>query len=195
MVSKEYKTRFGVTWLPPLGFNNSWALLVNKGGADTNGWKNISDLQGSAPDLRLGLTEEFAERPDGYPGLKRAYQLDFRKISDINTNIAYKALADHELDVAAGNTTDGRIHAYHLIPLEDNLKFFMPYQAAPIIRNDTLEHHPELLSALAVLNGSINDSRMSDLNYKVDGEHQSPAKVAHDFLVAKHLIAAPKNGR
>jgi osmoprotectant transport system substrate-binding protein len=187
-VSREYKSRYNLVWLAPLGFNNTWALIVTQKMARANAWANISDLRSDAPNLHIGLTSEFAERADGYPGVKRVYNLNFGKVSDVDTNIAYKALAERGLDVAAGNSTDGRLEAYKLKLLIDDKHFFCPYQAAPVIRDDTLKAHPELAEIFDGLANKIDDEEIRHLNYLVDGEHQSPADVARRFLKDKHLI-------
>jgi osmoprotectant transport system permease protein len=186
-VAREYKKRFALIWLPSFGFNNAWAIIVKTASARDNGWTNISDLKKSEDKLRMGLTSEFAERSDGYPGLKRAYGLNFSQITDLDTNIAYRALAEDQLDATAGNSTDGRINAYKLKILDDDRHFFPAYQAAPIVRDEALKQHPELVSVFNSLSGTIDTATMRDLNYKVDGEHKSPAEVAKEFLVSKHL--------
>lgn len=191
-VSQEYKKRFSLTWLPTFGFNNAWAIIVNDKAAKSHGWSKISDLKPAAAKLRMGLTSEFAERSDGYPGLKKAYGLNFAHITDLDTNIAYRALAEDQLDATAGNSTDGRIDAYHLTILDDDKKFFPAYQAAPIIRNETLKDHPELQGVFESLAGTIDNGTMRQLNYKVDAEHRSPADVAKEFLAAKHLNSTVK---
>jgi osmoprotectant transport system permease protein len=187
IVTEQYMNKFRIKWLGPFGFNNTWALIC----AEQKPWRSISDLRQEASSLKIGLPGEFAERADGFPGLKKAYALNFGKVADIDTNIAYKALAEHELDVAAGNATDGRIDAYKLRLLKDDLHFFPPYQAAPIARMDTLAKHPEVEAALNALSGKINDETMRALNYEVDGAGQSPGAVAHRFLKEHPEIIVP----
>jgi osmoprotectant transport system permease protein len=187
-VSRAYKERFALVWLPSFGFNNAWAVIVKEATANSHGWTKISDLKGSAEKLRMGLTSEFAERSDGYPGLKKIYGLNFGRITDLDTNIAYRALKENQLDATAGNSTDGRIDAYKLKILDDDKHFFPAYQAAPVAREEALKDHPELIAVFNSLSGTINNATMRQLNYKVDGEHRSPSEVAHEFLVARHLI-------
>lgn len=193
-VSREYQKRFNLTWLPSFGFNNTWALIVNSSMAKAHAWRNISDLKDEAPQLRIGLTSEFAERKDGYPGIKKIYGLNFGHITDMDTNIAYRALKEHQLDVTAGNSTDGRIDAYKLTILNDDKHFFPAYQAAPVARDDILHAHPELIKVFDSLSGTIDNSVMRQLNSKVDGENRSPYEVAHQFLIDKHIIENAQAG-
>jgi glycine betaine/choline ABC-type transport system substrate-binding protein len=132
--------------------------------------------------LSIGLPAEFAEREDGFPGLLKVYNLKFGKVEDIDTNIAYKALSENQLDVAAGNSTDGRIDAYKLRLLDDDKKYFPAYQAAPVARVDTLQKYPEVAKCLNRLGGKIDDAAMRALNFEVDGNHKSPALVVSTFL-------------
>jgi osmoprotectant transport system permease protein len=187
IVTAQYADKFHVRWLAPFGFNNTWALICD----EKKPWRKISDLRENASALTIGLPAEFAERADGFPGLKKAYDLTFGKVADIDTNIAYKALAEHQLDVAAGNATDGRIDAYKLRLLKDDLHFFPPYQAAPIARIETLTKHPEVEQALNALSGKLNDETMRSLNYEVDGAGQSPGTVAHRFLKEHPEVIIP----
>ncbi|MDR3612044.1 MAG: glycine betaine ABC transporter substrate-binding protein [Candidatus Obscuribacterales bacterium] len=180
IVSKKYANDFKIKWLKPFGFNNTWSLICNK----SNRWKKISDLRNDQSNITIGVPAEFAERQDGFIGLRKKYGLDFSQVKDIDTNIAYKALQQKELDVAAGNATDGHVQAYDLRLLEDDLHFFPPYLAAPVVRMSVLEKHPELESALNKLGNQIDDSVMQSLNYKVDGLGQSPAFVAKEYLAS-----------
>jgi osmoprotectant transport system permease protein len=181
-INKEYNRLYGATWLSPFGFNNSWAIITADGASRKNSWNSISDLQAQANRLSIGLPAEFAEREDGFPGLEKVYKLKFEKVEDIDTNIAYKALAENQLDVAAGNSTDGRIDAYKLKILSDDKKYFPAYQAAPVARIDTLRKYPQVERCLNKLGGQIDDAAMRALNYEVDGNHKSPAMVVAAFL-------------
>ena len=142
----------------------------------------------SAPGLRAGFTAEFAERPDGYPGLRDAYALRFGEVRDLAPSLMYKAIAKGEVDVICAFATDGRIAAYHLKPLKDDRQFFPPYYAAPVIRGEILEDHPELVTILSVLEGLLDDESMQRLNFEVDGKKQRPAHVAKEFLISKGLL-------
>jgi osmoprotectant transport system permease protein len=184
-VSDEYKKKFDVTWLPTFGFNNTWALITSPKDQLLKDVRRISDLKSIAPNLQVGLTAEFAERPDGYPGLVKVYDIHFGRVKDLDPNLAYSAVAGGELDLAAGNSTDGRIKAFGLEALADDRKFFPPYEAAPVIRNDVLAKHPEINMAFKTISGTIDDSTMQRLNYEVDGLKRSPSAVVQDFLAGK----------
>jgi osmoprotectant transport system permease protein len=190
IVRKKYADEFQVKWLRPFGFNNTWSLICNKG----SNWKKISDLKNDQSSITIGVPAEFAERQDGFIGLRKKYRLDFAHVKDIDTNIAYKALQQKELDVAAGNATDGHVQAYDLRLLVDDLHFFPPYLAAPVVKMSVLKKHPEVESALNRLGDQIDDRVMQSLNYKVDGLGQSPAFVAKQFLqtAAKQVSSTAK---
>jgi osmoprotectant transport system permease protein len=176
-INKEYNRLYGATWLSPFGFSNSWAIITTDSASHKNSWNDISDLRSQANRLSIGLPAEFAEREDGFPGLEKVYKLKFEKVEDIDTNIAYKALAENQLDVAAGNSTDGRIELYKLKILADDKKYFPAYQAAPVARLDTLRKYPQVEKCLNKLGGQIDDAAMQALNYEVDGNHKSPAEI------------------
>lgn len=187
-VSKDYTQRFGLKWLPPFGFNNTYAITVSAGQAKQRGWTTISDLGEEARTMRAGFTAEFVERPDGYPGLSRAYGFQFGEVRDLDPSLMYEALANGEVDVICAFATDGRIMAYGLKKLVDDLRFFPPYQAAPVIRGALLRDHPELLDVLSLLEEGIDDRTMQRLNLEVDGNKRAPAEVAAAFLREKGIL-------
>ncbi len=187
-VKEVYRERFGARWLKPFGFNNTYAITVRKKDAKKYGWDKISDLKEVAPRLRAGFTAEFAERPDGYPGLHQSYELQFGEVRDLDPSLMYKAIAKGEVDVICAFATDGRIAAYNLKPLKDDRQFFPPYYAAPVIRVEILEDHPELAAILSTLGGVLDDKNMQHLNFEVDGKRQRPAQVARVFLKSKGLL-------
>lgn len=187
-VRTDYWERFDCVWLDPFGFNNTYAITVRSGEAGRHNWRKISDLVPDAPNLRAGFTSEFVERPDGYPGLARAYGLHFGEVRDLDPSLMYRAIADSEVDVICAFATDGRIAAWHLAPLRDDRRFFPPYQAAPVVRASLLADHPELKRALAPLAGLLDDATMQRLNYAVDGQGRRPADVAREFLETHHLL-------
>jgi osmoprotectant transport system permease protein len=143
--------------------------------------------------MLAGFTPEFMGREDGYIGLKNVYHLNIRNVV-ISDAVMYKAAYEKKLDVISGYSTDGRLKAYGLITLDDDKGIFPPYYAAPVIREDVLKKHPELEDALNQLSGHINDSIMTELNYRVDYLKQSPEKVAQDFLMEQSLYKKPLNG-
>ncbi|MBL7225897.1 MAG: ABC transporter permease subunit [Desulfobacteraceae bacterium] len=184
-VRKAYHERFSARWLQPFGFNNTYAMTVRKNDAVQRQWHTISDLEDTASQLRAGFTAEFAERPDGYPGLSRVYDLEFLEVKDLDPAIMYQAIANREVDLICAFATDGRIAAHDLTPLKDNRGFFPPYQAAPVVRQQCLTAHPEVGNALSLLGGILDNAAMQRLNFEVDGKKMSPAHVAGGFLKAK----------
>lgn len=187
-VSKAYREKFGAEWLKPFGFNNTYAITVRWADAQQHGWKTISDLAKDAPHLSAGFTAEFSERPDGYPGLRKAYGFQFGEVRDLDPSLMYGAIVRDEVEVICAFATDGRIAAYKLQPLDDDRRFFPPYQAAPVVRRAILQKYPEVGEALAPLAGLLDDATMQKLNYEVDGKKRSPRDVAHGFLVEHQLL-------
>jgi len=188
IVTGAYTRNFDLVWLPPFGFNNTYTITVRREDADRRGWRNISDLANSATGLRAGFTAEFAERPDGYPGLRRIYGFAFGDVRDIDPAFMYQAMAKREIDVTCAFATDGRISAFNLKPLEDDRGFFPPYQAAPVIRGEILRRYPNLRRTLEPLAGILTNSAMQQLNYQVDQNKESPQNVVRDFLIRRNLI-------
>ena len=191
-VVREYRRRFSVEWLRPFGFNNTYAITIRKSDAVSRKLRSISDLVAISATLRAGFTAEFAERPDGYPGLRKAYGLAFRQLRDLDPGLMYKAIANDEVDVICAFATDGRIAAYELQPLRDDRAFFPPYQAAPVVRADLLATHPEVRDVLDSLAGLLDDTTMQRLNFEVDEKKHRPRDVARQFLSDHELLAASK---
>jgi osmoprotectant transport system permease protein len=181
-VDRVYRQRFSAQWLQPLGFNNTYAITVRKSDAVSHHLRTISDLTVVSHTLRAGFTAEFSQRPDGYPGLRRAYGLGFREVRDLDPSILYQAIANGEVDVICAFATDGRIAAFGLQPLTDDRGFFPPYQAAPVIRTAMLTAHPELLRVLGLLAGRLDNAIMQRLNFQVDEEKRTPKEVVRGFL-------------
>jgi len=151
--------------------------------------KTLSQAAAFAPQWRAGFGYEFMERPDGYAGLAAAYGLHFAappRIMDLG--LLAPALKDHQIDIAAGNATDGLIPALDLFVLEDDRHYFPPYEAVAVIRQQTLQQHPEVAQAVAELGDKISDQEMRNLNYALDGQHRDVKDVAHEFLRSKGLI-------
>ena len=187
-VRAEYKRRFGLEVMPPLGFNNTFSIVVRGEDARRLHLKTILDAAPHAREWRAGFGYEFMERPDGYAGLARVYGLEFEappRILDLG--LLYRALLDKQVDLVAGDSTDGLLAARDLTVLEDDKHYFPPYEAAPIVRKETLERHPEMRAAIAELSGKISDAEMQKMNYAVDGEHRDISEVAREFLRSKRL--------
>lgn len=182
-VRKEY-ARAGLEWTAPLGFDNTFALVIRGSDADRLGIRTISDAAAHAPDWRAGVGYEFMERTDGYAGLAKTYGLRFRESPRVmDLGLIYRALVEGQVDLVAGNSTDGLIARLGLRALEDDRKYFPPYEAAPAARRQLLEQHPEVRAALESLGGAISAEKMRRLNTLVDSEHRSAEEVARDFLV------------
>ncbi len=187
-VRDAYRDRFGFEVGPPLGFNNTFAIVVRSEDAQRLKLRSISDLVPHAAQWRAGFGYEFMERSDGYPGLSRAYGLKFAAAPSImDLGLLYRALKEHQVDVVAGSSTDGLIIALGMVILEDDRHFFPPYQAVTILRGGALREHPELRGALDVLGGKISDSEMRQMNYDVDARQRDPAAVARDFRRSRSL--------
>jgi osmoprotectant transport system substrate-binding protein len=187
-VQEEYRARFNVEVMPPLGFNNTFAMVVRGEDAEKLHLRAISDIAPYAPQWRAGFGYEFMERPDGYRGWLAAYGLHFSGAPRIlDLGLLYRALADKQVDLVAGNSTDGVIASLHMVALEDDRHYFPPYEAVPLVRSATLEKHPEVRDAIGALAGKISVDEMRLMNYAVDGEHRDPADVVRAFRKTKAL--------
>lgn len=189
IVAAEFDSRFGIKWLKPLGFNNTYAIAVTDEIYQETGVETVSDLVAIAPNLTFGAEHEFFDREDGFDGLLAAYDMTFKGAPQkMNVSLKYQAMDNGDIDVTDVFSTDGNILKYNLKILEDDINFFPPYYAAPIIRNETLEKHPELEDVLNMLAGLFDDEIMTELNYKIDVEGKDVAVVAKEFLEANGLI-------
>lgn len=188
LVSSVYAERFDLRWLGPFGFNNTYAIAVREEVAELKDWQKISDLEDEAPDLKAGFTAEFSERPDGYPGLKKAYGFEFGQAVNLDPALMYEAVKRGEVDLITAFSTDSRIPGYNLVILEDDRRFFPPYYAAPVVREETLEAHPAIKRALAPLRGVLDEETMRELNYNVDQERRAVKEVVREFLAAEGLL-------
>jgi glycine betaine/choline ABC-type transport system substrate-binding protein len=187
-VKTEYARQFNLEVGQTFGFNDTFAIEVRGEDARRLGLKTISQAAVYTPKWRAGFGYEFMERPDGYKGLAATYGLRFAESPRImDLGLLARALKDKQVDLAAGNTTDGLIPALDLFVLEDDKHYFPPYEAVPIIRREMVAHHPEVGQALNELAGKISDVEMRQLNYAVDGQHRDVKQVVKDFLTSKHL--------
>ena len=187
-VKEEYGKRFGLEVTEPLGFENTFAMVVRGSDAERFHLSKVSDLIPLAPHMRAGFGYEFLERPDGYRGWAERYGLRFAaQPSVMDLGLIYRALVDKKVDVVAGNSTDGLIEALHLVALPDDRHYFPPYDAAPIVRRDTLGKFPQLRAALAELGGKISEVEMRRMNAEVDASQRDPAAVVRAFRASKGL--------
>jgi osmoprotectant transport system substrate-binding protein len=188
-VKREYERRFGLTLGPAFGFNDTFAMEIRGEDARHLNIRTLSQAAAFAPHWRAGFGYEFMERPDGYKGLAAAYGLHFAENPRVmDLGLLARALRDRQIDLAAGNTTDGLIPALDLFVLEDDRHYFPPYEAVPVVREQVLQQHPEVTQALAGLAEKISDEEMQQLNYAVDGRHRDVKEVVHEFLRGKGLV-------
>ena len=187
-VQREYKQRFNLDVMSSLGFNNTFAIVIRGEDARRLHISKLSEAAQYSPQWRAGFGFEFMERPDGYPGLARVYGLQFgARPRILDLGLLYRALLDKQVDLVAGNSTDGLLGARDLTILDDDKHYFPPYEAVPIVREDSLARHPQMREALASLAGKISDAEMQRMNYAVAGENKDITDVARDFLRAKNL--------
>jgi glycine betaine/choline ABC-type transport system substrate-binding protein len=184
-VDSVYRERFGVVWSDGLGFENTFAILVRRRDAERLGIRTISDAVPYMRKWRPAFGYEFTERADGFRALAQAYGIELeRQPVNMELGLVYRALADGLGDFSSGNSTDGQIAALDLFMLEDDRRFFPPYEAAPVVRQVVLERHPEVARALRALGGTITGERMRELNRLVDVEQRPLREVARAFLEA-----------
>jgi osmoprotectant transport system permease protein len=182
-VQREYGEQFNLEWLAPLGFNNTFAILVRGDDARRLNLKTISDVAPYAPRWRAGFGQDFMSRADGYPGFARTYGLKFAEPPrEMDLSLTYQALANRQVDLIAGNSTDGLIDRLGLVQLEDDRHYFPPYEAAPVFRRETLERYPQIRDAVNALAGKLTDAEMRRLNYAVDGDKRDVKEVVREFL-------------
>ncbi len=189
-VTDEYRRRWGAVWAPPLGFENTFALVVREDDARRLSLSRISDLT-NHPDLRPGFGYEFVERADGYRGLAEAYGLSFtNRPAEMDLGLLYPALEAGRVDVVAGNSTDGLIAAIHGVVLEDDRRYFPPYEAAFVVRGAVWKSQPQVVSVLQGLAGRLDGARMRAWNAELDRDKKRPEDVAREVL--KSLGAPPR---
>ncbi len=187
-VRRAYAEQYGLEVTEPLGFNNTFAMVIRGEDAARLGIRTLSQAAPYTPQWRAGFGYEFLERPDGYPGLAKTYQFKFAEPPRImDMGLLYRALKEKQVDFVAGNSTDGAIAALGFVALEDDRHYFPPYDAVPIVRRETLQRHPAVRQALAKLSGKLSEEEMRRLNYAVDGEHRDVAEVVREFREKKGL--------
>jgi osmoprotectant transport system substrate-binding protein len=184
--TKKFNSKLKV--MPSLGFENTFAIIIR---GDEAKQKNIQTLSQAAqyiPQWRGGFGYEFSERNDGLPGLVKTYGFQFAKSPQImDLGLIYRALIQKQVDVVAGNSTDGQIARLGLVVLKDDKHYFPPYEAVPIVRSQTLQKYPQLEGAIAQLSGILTAAEIQRMNYQVEGELREPKDVAREFLQSKNL--------
>jgi glycine betaine/choline ABC-type transport system substrate-binding protein len=188
-VKQGYESKFGLSVGPPLGFDDTFAMVIRGEDARQFRLKTLSEAAVFAPKWRAGFGYEFMERPDGYKGLVASYGLRFAEAPRImDLGLITRALKERQVDIIAGNNTDGLIPALDFVVLEDDHHYFPPYEAVAILRGEMLKNHPEVGTALGELSGAISDHDMRRLNYAVDGQHRDVTAVVREFLKQRGMI-------
>ena len=187
-VKKEYQEKYHFKWLELYGFNDTYALAMDKAKADATGINTFSELAAQSSNLVLGSEYDFYEREDGYPGLVKAYGFNFKETKELDIGLKYKAIGEGQIDVINNFSTDGLLAEYDLKVLKDDKNFFPAYQAATVVRQQTLDKYPELEGILNKLAGQISDEEMQQMNYTVEKENRDGGDVANEFLKAKGLL-------
>ena len=186
-VQQLYEQRFHVRVEAGLGFEDTFAMVMRGDDARRLGLAKISDVRERAAQMKLGVGYEFQARPDGLDGLQKAYQLQFGRPRVMDLGLLYRALASGQVDIIAGNSTDGPIRALGFTVLQDDLHYFPPYEAVPLIRDDALRAHPEIQPATDRLAGKVSATEMQAMNDAVDGKHQDVGEVVRQFRAGKGL--------
>ena len=187
-VRRLYQQRDQVAVTAPLGFENTFAMVMRGDQARQLHLTTLSQAAPFSPHWKLGVGYEFEQRPDGLPGLSKAYGLKFDgPPRTMDLGLLYRVLNDHQVDLIAGNSTDGPIKAFHLMVLQDDRHYFPPYQAVPLVRQAALDRWPQLREAFASLGGTITAEEMQTMNEAVDGQHRDPAQVVREFRQAHGL--------
>lgn len=187
-LQKEYQKKFQMTWLGLYGFNNTYALAVSKKVADKYQLKSCSDLAKVSKDLVFGGNPDYIEREDGFPGVCKAYGLEFKNVKDIDIGLKYKAMENDDIQVTNGFTTDAQISKDNIVVLEDDKGYQVNYFCSTVVREEALKKYPDLEKTLMLMNGILSDQEMAELNYQVEVDGKDEAVVAKDFLIKKGLI-------
>ena len=187
-VRRLYGSRYNIAVGEPLGFENTFAMVIRGDDARQLHLATLSQAATYTPKWRLGVGYEFEQRPDGLAGLSNAYGLRFSgPPRTMDLGLLYRALNAHQVDMIAANSTDGPIQAFGLIALQDDRHYFPPYQAIPLVRAEALQRWPEIQAALDTLAGKITADDMRAMNEAIDGKHRDPADVVREFRTSKHL--------
>jgi glycine betaine/choline ABC-type transport system substrate-binding protein len=187
-VKQQYAHHFGLAVMPPLGFNNTFAIIIRGEDARRFHIRTISDVTQYTPQWRAGFGYEFMERQDGFPGLAKTYDLRFAEPPRImDLGLLYRALESKQVDLIAGAATDGLIPTLDLVVLEDDKHYFPPYDAVPVVSEKVLQRYPGLGNVLSRLANEISEDDMRRMNYAVDAQHRDPKEVAAEFLRTKRM--------
>ncbi|MCC5622538.1 glycine betaine ABC transporter substrate-binding protein [Nostoc sp. CHAB 5715] len=188
IVKQTYAQQFNLEVMPSLGFENTFAMIIRGDDAKRYNIQTLTQATEYTPQWRGGFGYEFLEREDGFPGLAKTYDLRFAKPPQImDLGLIYRALIQKQVDMVAGNSTDGQISRLGLVVLKDDKQYFPPYETVPIVREETLKKYPELRNAIASLAGKISADEMRQLNYLVEGELREIKDVVQEFRKSKGL--------
>jgi osmoprotectant transport system permease protein len=181
-VKQEYASKFNIEVSPPLGFENTFAILVRGEEARRLNLKTISDATPHTPRWRAGFGQDFMSRDDGYPGFSKAYGLKFAEVREMDLSLTYIALSSRQVDLIAANSTEGRIATLDLFQLADDRRYFPPYEAVYLVRQDSVTRVPALREVLSKLANAISTEEMRRLNYEIDGNKRDPKEVVREWL-------------
>jgi osmoprotectant transport system permease protein len=193
-VKAEYASQYKLEWMKPLGFNNTFAILVRGEDAEKFALNTVTDAARMSSRWRAGFGQDFMSRLDGYAGFASTYGFHFQEIREMELALTYRALAEKQVDLIAGNSTDGLISRYGLVQLVDDRNYFPPYDAVPVVRQSILDRYPELRRVFDGLEGVLSVGEMRKLNDQVDGEKRQPADVVREFLAQKGRASKPSHG-
>jgi osmoprotectant transport system substrate-binding protein len=186
-VKAEY-AKLGLVVLNEAPLNNTYNMVVRPETAAQYKLVTLSDLAKVSKELKLGAGPEFRDRKDGLPGLKEKYGIEFKEDLQMAIGLRYQALANKQIDVVNGYSTDGMISAMKLVRLKDDKNLWPPYYLAPVVRKDALDANPKIAEVLNNVSAMLNEATMAEMNYKVDGEKMEPKDVARDFLKSKGVV-------
>ncbi|NDJ16382.1 glycine betaine ABC transporter substrate-binding protein [Myxacorys almedinensis] len=182
---EEYMRRFNLEWTTPFGFSNGFAMVIRGEDARQYNLKTLSQAAAQTPKWTAGFGFEFLNREDGFPGLAKTYSLKFAQAPKVlDLGLLYRALQDKQVDFVGGNTTDGLLSSQDLVVLEDDKRYFPPYQASAVVRQDVFQKHANLRPILDQLGGTLSEAKMRELNFRVDGKKEDVKQVVKEFLSA-----------
>jgi glycine betaine/choline ABC-type transport system substrate-binding protein len=184
-VKKEYLERFNIGVSAPIGFENTFAILIRGEESRRLNLKTISDAAPHTKTWRAGFGQDFMSRDDGYPGFSKTYGLKFAEVREMDLSLTYIALSSRQVDLIAANSTDGRIATLDLFQLADDRRYFPPYEAVYLVRQDTLNRVSALREVLAGLANAISTDEMRRLNYEIDGNRRDPKEVIREWIGGK----------
>lgn len=189
-LKEEYEEKFDMTWVGLYGFNNTYAVIIDKESADQYGLSTTSDLAAVSDQLVFGGNPDYIERADGFGLLCDTYELNFKEVKDIDIGLKYEALKNGDINVTNGYTTDAQLGREDLVVLEDDKQLQVNYFCSTVVRQDALESYTGLEDALMKMDGILSDKEMAGLNYQVEVEGKDETEVAREYLISKGILSA-----